>query len=141
MYKHRTCNGIAKHLEKWHLKNKEKASFPNAKPLILWYYTSDCLCYILLYILFDFIFTQLDYTRLQRRSKKGTLEPSKKGATSAAHASHMVHLFQMVIAFGLFLGCSDSDHKDSGVFRGCREGFLCLVMLAVYCASLWRISL
>lgn len=64
MQKCRTCRGIAKHLEKWHLKNKEKTSFPDAKPLIVQF--DICLivyvvsCYILYLILYSHSLIALD---------------------------------------------------------------------------------
>lgn len=48
-----------------HQKNKEQTIFPGAKPLILW---SDI--FLIVYVIFCFIFTQLDCTRLRKKAKK-----------------------------------------------------------------------
>lgn len=67
--------GLQKPEKKCHMKNTEKLDFPEARPLILQF----DIFLIVLYVLFDFTFTQLDCTRLQRQSKGGTLVSGKKG--------------------------------------------------------------
>lgn len=60
--------------KKGNQKNKEQTIFPGAKPLIL---QSDI--FLIVYVVFCFIFTQLDCTGLQRKSKEGMLVPGKEG--------------------------------------------------------------
>lgn len=70
----RMCNGIAKHLKKCHQKNKEKTSFPDAKPLILQFDT-----FLIVYVIYRMLYSHSLITPDYRQSKEGTLVPGKKG--------------------------------------------------------------
>lgn len=108
-WKGRTCSGAEK---KCQTENKENPNFPEAKPLI---FKFDVFL-VVLYIIFDFTFPELDCTRLERQSKEGALVSDKK-RDFISFPCHTVQILQKVIASGLFLGCFDRTQNIVGLFR------------------------